>query len=479
MTTQLNRRQFLQVATTGSALLLSGLSIAVTGEETGGSQLISPGCRTSRVKVARLYMGTSHGLWPKPDLDFQKEMRFYETQFARYADQLSDVDFVVDQLVTSPEDILQLQDRLNSVDGILAVHFNIGIQPILEEILRLQKPTVVFADPYSGHEWVNFGTIQKQPSGAKLGCMLTSDYSKLVTAIRPMRAVHHLREAKILNVTTRSFDDYASAAQDKFGTEIVPVSLDRIVTLYHSIDDRRVREEAARWTNQAVRVIEPSPEVIRKSCRMALAFEQLLHEEQATVVTVDCYGTMYEPLCRKYAYPCIGFTRLNNMGFGGICESDLRSAMIHILFQGLSGKPGFINDPTVDESIDSIILAHCLGTTKMDGPDGPAAPYQLRTIMERREGAVPQVKMQLEQQVTTAIIEGMDTLRYFTGTITAVPETERGCRTKITVRVDGDITRLWKNWASGLHRVTCYGNLTEELELFAGFTDMQLINEAA
>jgi L-fucose isomerase-like protein len=48
------------------------------------------------------------------------------------------------------------------------------------------------------------------------------------------------------------------------------------------------------------------------------------------------------------------------MGLGRICDSELRSAVTHILFQGLSGKPGFINDPTVVESNNTIILAHCL-----------------------------------------------------------------------------------------------------------------------
>ncbi len=168
MTTHLNRRQFLQLATTGGVMLLSGVPLAAATSNSGDSQLISPGCRTSRVKVARLYMGTSHGLWPKPELDFQKEIQFYENQFAKYGEELSDVDFSIDQLVTSPEDILQLHDELQTVDGILAIHFNIGIQPILEEILELKKPTIVFADPYSGHEWVNFGALQKQSSGSGL-----------------------------------------------------------------------------------------------------------------------------------------------------------------------------------------------------------------------------------------------------------------------------------------------------------------------
>jgi len=39
-------------------------------------------------------------------------------------------------------------------------------------------------------------------------------------------------------------------------------------------------------------------------------------------------------------------------------------------------------------------------------------------------------------------------MRYFTGTVIAAPvrlEDGRGCRTKIEVKVDGDITRLWRN----------------------------------
>jgi L-fucose isomerase-like protein len=190
---------------------------------------------------------------------------------------------------------------------------------------------------------------------------------------------------------------------------------------------------------------------------------------------------MFEPLCRKYAYPCIGFTRLNNMGLGGICESDLKAAMTHVIFQGLTGRPGFVSDPTVDESNNTIILAHCLGTAKMDGPDGPAAPYKLRSIMERRGGAVPQVQMRIRQKVTQAILIGTDFMPYFTGVIVGAPvsiDMDRGCRTKITVRVDGDVTKLWKSWSDGLHRQTCYGDLTRELENFCRFEKIKLIEEA-
>jgi L-fucose isomerase-like protein len=166
------------------------------------------------------------------------------------------------------------------------------------------------------------------------------------------------------------------------------------------------------------------------------------------------------------------------MGLAGICESDLKSAMTFIMMQALSGKPGFISDPTVDESTGSIILAHCLGSTKMNGLTATACPYRIRTIMERQEGAVMQVFMPVGPKVTQGILVGADKLIYFTGDVIEAPDTERGCRTKITVKVDGDIQTLWRNWSNGLHRVTCYGDLTQDLQRFCRFKKIAMADEA-
>ncbi|KPK76174.1 MAG: hypothetical protein AMJ79_07755, partial [Phycisphaerae bacterium SM23_30] len=446
-----------------------------------GPRLISPGCRRSKVKVARIYMGTLHGLWPKPNLDLKNEVRFYQSEFARLKDELTDVDFTVDELVTTREEAALLIDRLKEVDGILAIHFNIGINPMLNEILRAGKPTMVFAAPYSGHEWVGFGALREQEPGSKMDCLLASDYKQLAVAIRPFRAIHHLREARILNLATRSSGPYAQAVKDKFGTEIRQIELKRMIDIYNAVGDAEARAEAQRWIKGAERVVEPSEEDIFRSCKMALAFEKLLDEEQATVMTVDCYGSMHRPLCQAYAYPCIGFSRLNNLGLGGICESDLSCAMTHIIFQGLAGRPGFISDPTVDVSHNTIILAHCMGTPKMDGPDQPAASYKMRTIMERQEGAVVQVKMHRGRKVTQAKLINTDLLLYFTGEIVDAPvllEHDRGCRTKIAVKVDGDLDKLWQNWSHGLHRQSCYGDISKELEYFCRFKEIKMVNEA-
>jgi hypothetical protein len=97
--------------------------------------------------------------------------------------------------------------------------------------------------------------------------------------------------------------------------------------------------------------------------------------------------------------------------------------------------------------------------------------------MERQEGVAVQPRMRIGQKVTQAILLGTKTMRYFTGTIIDAPDLDRGCRTKITVQVDGSVTRLWQNWAGGLHRVTVYGDIVTDLKRFCRFMNIELIDE--
>jgi hypothetical protein len=471
----IRRREFLQATVGGTLVCLHGSRVLAFGGEREASRLVSAGCRRSKVKVARIYMGVPRAHYPNPAIDLGAEMARYQAEFAKLKEELSDVDFVVDELVGSAEQVKSLKDRLEGVDGILAIHLTLWTMPVMKELLALGIPTMIFAVPYSGHEWYDLSAIRRDKLGERLECLLTKDYKQLAVAIRPFRAIHHLREAKVLNLATASPAEYHAEVKAKFGTEIKLVTRERVLDLYNSVSDPDVRAEAGRWTKNAVAIVEPSAEEILKSSRLALAFQKLLDEEDGTVLTADCYGSMYHQLP---AYPCIGFTRLNDLGFGGICQSDLPCAMVHILFQGLCGRPGFVCNPTFDFATNSATLIHCLGSTRMDGPDQPAAPYKLRSIMEREEGAVPQVRMRIGERVTTGILAGTSAMRHFTGQIVDTPDTDRGCRTKITVKLDGDAEKLWQNWTAGIHRVSCYGDLAKELAYFCRFKGITLINEA-
>ncbi len=475
----LNRREFLARSAAlagGCALCLGGAPLWAATPSVLAPGLIGPGCRKSKARVARLYLGRPKAHWPTPRMDLDAEHQRYEAAFAGMAREFSDVDFTVNELITEKPQLARFQETLKQADGILVIHLSMGISEALQEILAVGKPTVLFAAPYSGHEWAGFGALRKQEAGARLECLLTSDLAQLAVAVRPFRAIHHLREARILNVTSRPLpESYVSAVATKFGTQIKAIDRERMLAVYNAIPEADAEAETKLWIRKAQKVVEQSRDEIFRSCRLALAFEKLLADEEATVLTVDCYGSMYRQLP---AFPCVGFVRLNGLGLGGICESDLTSALTFTLMQGLSGRPGFISDPTMDESKRAIILAHCLGSIKMDGPAGPAAPYRLRSIMERQEGCVPQVFMRKGQKVTQAWLVGTDQLYYFTGDILEAPDVDRGCRTKITVKVDGDCQKLWQNWSHGLHRLTVYGDLIPDLKRFCRFQGITMVNEA-
>jgi hypothetical protein len=476
MTIRIDRREFLRTTLAGAAVCLGPPALRASAAPPAGPKIVSPGCRKSKVRVAKLYLGRPGAHWPAPDLDLPAEMRKYEDEFARLVNDFADVDFAVTDLVTSTPQAQQLAERLKEIDGILAIHLSMGIMADLRALLSAGRATLLFAAPYSGHEWIGYGQLMQESGGTLVDCLLTADTTQLAAAVRPIRAIHHLREAKILDVTANDLpEEYVSAIREKFGTQIERVGGEEVLAAYDDVSDADAETEAKGWIDGAEKIIEPARDEIVRSCRLALAMQRLLDQHEATLITIDCYGTMWRQLP---AYPCVGHARLNNLGLGGMCESLLESSVTQILLQSLSGRPGFVNDPTMDTSRNAIIQAHCMGTPKMDGPAGPAAPYQLRTIMERQEGCVCQVRMRLNQPVTSAQLIGTDRLRYFTGQIIDTPDGPRGCRTKIAVRVDGDAERLWRNWTGGLHRVTCYGDLTRDLERFGRFKGVTVVNEA-
>lgn len=116
----LNRRTFLS----HSALLAGGCAACFSGFRLWGATpqplapgVISPGCRKSKVRVAKLYLGRPQAHWPTPELDLKAEHARYQAEFARMKDEFADVDFVVDELITDKPQLARVQENLKPLDG--------------------------------------------------------------------------------------------------------------------------------------------------------------------------------------------------------------------------------------------------------------------------------------------------------------------------------------------------------------------------
>jgi L-fucose isomerase-like protein len=179
---------------------------------------------------------------------------------------------------------------------------------------------------------------------------------------------------------------------------------------------------------------------------------------------------------RGMAYPCLGFVRLNNMGMAGVCEADLKSTMTQLIFTYLAGVPGFVTDPVFDYSNSTIIHAHCVAATQMEGPGTKTSKYHIRSHLEDGRGVSLMVKMPINRPVSMARLIGTDTMLFSTGEAVDSPFVDRGCRTKLTMKVK-NIEKFLEQWSCGLHRVVFYGDHERDIRRYCRFAQLRLLQE--
>jgi hypothetical protein len=96
--------------------------------------------------------------------------------------------------------------------------------------------------------------------------------------------------------------------------------------------------------------------------------------------------------------------------------------------------------------------------------------------LEDNRGVSLMVKMPVGRKISMARLIGTDNLLFSTGDAIDTPFVERGCRSKVTMRVE-NIDRFLHNWSCGLHRVVFYGDHTSDLARYCRFAKIRLLRE--
>jgi L-fucose isomerase-like protein len=470
MPTNLSRRCFLKSTAAGA---LSAGALAALAQRLSAMTPDSALLPKSKVRIGKLYLGREHPGWPAAKVDVKADLKSFEAALAKLAPGLADVEFIEGGLVTTDAELAAAKEKFKGADGLLVIHLTMGIGSQVESLFDLNIPIVLFSLPYTGHEWHTIAGWQRQ--GKLIEEYPTSRYEDVLLAIRPFRAIHRLKEARVLNVNHTPADAaYCQAIKEKFGTQVISLNLPDLQAAYQAADQSAAMADLRRWVKEARKIVEPTREEILRSSIMYIAMRDLLAQHDAVAITMNCLGMGL--LDHGMGYPCLGFVRLNNMGLGGICEADLKSTMTHLIFTNLVGKPGFVADPVIDLSNGTIIHAHCVAATQMLGPGTKASMYHIRSHLEDGRGASLMVKMPVGQKVTTARLLGTDKMLFSIGDAVDSPFVDRGCRTKLTVKV-ANIDSFLENWSSGLHRVIFYGDHTRDVQRYCRFAQIRIIHE--
>lgn len=260
-----------------------------------------------------------------------------------------------------------------------------------------------------------------------------------------------------------------------FGAKVTYIGFEEFDALCKDVDADAANAKADQWMKSAEKVVEAQPSAIRASARVALGTRKLLAKYGSDNVTMNCLGGFAAG--KLPAYPCLGFTELLDEGQHGVCEAQLPDAWAMALCRIMTGRAGFVSDPTLDTSANRIIYAHCMAPTKMLGTDKPASPFRIRTLHNRDpRGACVQSFMPVGYLTTSFRIAGNNMIihqAFATGNY----DSERGCRSQLVADVKGDIEKLMRHWHAW-HRVTVYGDVKEPLQELAAALKLKVVEEA-
>jgi len=440
----------------------------------------------SAAVVQKVYLSAKRAGWPRPDMDLKQEVAQIEANLAEFERRHpGQIRFTGGEIIQDVTQMPALARSLGQADAILAFNMTTGVYRLLEAVVDMGKPTLLFSLPYSGHDWTHAAALTQR--GRKIDVIASSDYGELDPYAGLFQTIHHLRHSKVLLIAPPTSRPATSGYVRQFGTSFgFPTYLD-LKAAYDAVDAGQARAAAEAFMKAAVRMVEPQPEEVVNSMRLSMAMENLLRQEKANAISIDCLGGFGR--AELPAYPCIGFTRLNDAGMYGVCECDLESTMTQLLVTSFSGKPGFVSDPVFDTSRNEVIHAHCVSATAMRGVGGAQCPYIIRNHLEDHKGVSLQVLLPVNETVTVARFARPDKMWVSTAEATGNVDDPRGCRTKIRTRVS-NARKFLEGYAKAintdpampgtrdlLHRVVFYGDHVWAVERLGRLTGYEVIRE--
>ena len=476
-----SRRQFL------AAGALGGMALATNQLARGEEAASPPPAPPSKVRICAIVAGApAQRSWCVPPAKIEAMKK----RLAEAEKNLGNVEFVVGQASNAGQ-TARLLEQAGPDAPVLAISANMfGLRGVMPVVFQQGRPAAVFHLPViGGHDWCLVPPWLAE--GHRVTLFGSTDYGELERAAALLRVIPLLRQSRLLisppfKGTPESFAP--DQVKQRLGVELVPMVDRHYDEALAAVDAKVAEAEAKRWIDQAERMVEPKREDVVKAARAGLALDHLIAENRVQGLSV---GTCMRWLPR--GFPCLGFSRLNDRGIPAACDGDIDCLLTMLICQYAFNRPGFMgNAAGVDTARNAFHLAHCSAPLRMEGPDGPAAPYLLRRHGEVRGGAVPEVHYRVGQKVTFTKLIHLETLLVFTGKmieVPAVPEgTERGCRTELVAEVD-DGPKLLFNWGGGalansakdyyasLHRVAYYGDHVQSIRHLANLMGLRVVEE--
>jgi hypothetical protein len=474
----LNRRDFLTVAgLAGGATMWPWVKAAVAQGATPVRK--KEGATVRAVFLyppSQVFSGNPDGWWSWPGNEFDAEgrQRAYMTALADMEKRLGMSIITENRSVATNADAQKVIQELEASrpDGLLLIMFynNSLAQAnlFLEAAEKLDMPVIFFIGLGVKHGPV---TAYRRPGVYLIQSLENTD--AIEYGLRMINTRKRLGQSLLLSITEA--DQSREATEQFFGIKVRVIPFARYADRFQKVQITGAAQDLMkRLVRDAIEVRGITEESLQNAMRAYLALTELLRDEDADGLTMNC-------LRRGMLKPCISFSLFNGMLIPAACENDLPAVYTQLLGQQLIGRPGFQHNPCYETEKNHYYASHCTCATRMYGPEGPALTYLLRRFAHTNEGSCAiQVFWKPDEPVTMVRYYPGDkpALDVYTGRVVVshpMPPAG-GCTTNVEVEITdrADVCEV-----QGHHNLLFCGDFARQFRLFARLYKMELVAKVA
>lgn len=238
-------------------------------------------------------------------------------------------------------------------------------------------------------------------------------------------------------------------AKRRWGVEYIDIPLERVYKIYDRITDNEVGASCAAVASQALACREGTPEDMLKAMRLYRAIKRVCKEEKLSAVTLSCFKIIEQ----TGTTGCLTLAMLNDEGILAGCEGDLQSIFTLLAAKALTGKVGFMANPSmINTRTNELILAHCTIGLKQ------TEKYIIRNHFETESGIGIQGLLPTgDVTIVKCGGECLDEYYLSTGTLTENTNFINMCRTQVRIKLNAPTEYFLKN-PLGNHHILIQGN---------------------
>ncbi|MBI4580281.1 MAG: hypothetical protein HY718_11300 [Planctomycetes bacterium] len=360
-----------------------------------------------------------------------------------------------------------------------------GAEEFIKKI-QADKPAGVILVPVHMHEWGRVTKIAKagiptivyaplgvcftghvRPICREKGVHVISTADFEMTPVRfglkMVRTHHEIRRTRIARLAGNETKD---EVLEPFGVQLRRLPRAVFADAFKTIrdDDADVLAMVEDYQQAADKVVEPARQDLINAAKNYFASLRILKEHDCQGITMDCLGAVFDK--QIPCPPCMAWSKFLDVGVPAICEADINAVMSHTLCCKLLDKPGFMQDPVPETVNNTLIGAHCVCPTRLNGYEKPRETFMLRSHSESDVGVSVQVIWKPGQEVTVMQMTGPGKMILGKGKVLRNFETPPagGCRTSVELAMDGpaDIRDT-----KGFHQLFIYGDHVSDFEAYA------------